>query len=82
MPNLTPLTPSGQKVGESRHEPQTFGAAVPSDPYAAWVARREAEQERQGTDVRWVVRPRTLAGPPLGASAAGAQTPGARVTRV
>ncbi|HEX4187514.1 MAG TPA: hypothetical protein VHY83_06435 [Solirubrobacteraceae bacterium] len=73
MPNLTPLTPSGQKVGESRHEPQTFGAAVPSDPYAAWVARREAEQERQGTDVRWVVRPRTLA---------GAQTPGARVTRV
>jgi hypothetical protein len=82
MPNLTSFTPSWREAGVSRHEPQTFGAAVPDDPYAAWLARREADQERQGTGVRWVFRPRTVAAAPLGASAAGAPAPGARVTRV
>jgi hypothetical protein len=76
MPNLTPFTPTTSETGESRHEPQTFGASVPDDPYTAWLARREAEEERQVSDVRWVVRPRTLDGTATGAHAAGA-----RVTR-
>jgi hypothetical protein len=76
MPNLTPFTANSSEAGESRHEPQTFGATVPDDPYTAWLARREAEQERQGTDVRWVMRPRTLDG-----AAVGAYPAGARVTR-
>ncbi len=76
MPNLTLLTPGTVSTGESRHEPQTFGASVPDDPYTAWLARREAEQDRQVTDVRWVMRPRPLDGTSIGAHAAGA-----RVTR-
>ena len=48
---------------ECRHEPETFGACiVPPDPYTAWLERRESDRERQGS-VRWVVRPRAVAGP-------------------
>jgi hypothetical protein len=60
MPNLTPFESNWPDAG--RHEPETFGASVPDDPYKAWLARREAEEERQqDTAVRWVVRPRTVA---------------------
>jgi hypothetical protein len=76
MPNLTAFTPNTSETGESRHEPQTFGSTVPDDPYTAWLARREAELERQGADVKWVVRPRMLDGTAIGVPAAGA-----RVTR-
>ena len=71
-PNLTRFTPSLAVQGESRHEPETFGASVPTDPYAAWVAKREAEQH-EDTEVRWVFRPRMVETPPIRASATAAQ---------
>jgi hypothetical protein len=53
----------GRDPSESRYEPDTFGAcAVPVDPYAAWMQRREADRERAEPQVRWVVRPRAAAG--------------------
>jgi hypothetical protein len=85
MPNLTPFESNWPDAG--RHEPETFGAAVPDDPYKAWLARREAEQERQqDTAVRWVVRPRTVATAAGQASATATQgsdgrSASARLTR-
>jgi hypothetical protein len=70
-PNLTQFTPNLAVQGESRHEPETFGARVPTDSYAAWLAKREAEQQ-EDTEVRWVFRPRMLETPAIRASAEGA----------
>jgi hypothetical protein len=81
MPNLTPFT-RGSTAEEGRHEPQTFGARVPHDPYAAWLAQRDAEQERrQEAEVRWVVRPRTVATPAGGRGAIGPMGPRQRMAR-
>jgi hypothetical protein len=75
MPNLTPFESNWPDAG--RHEPETFGASVPDDPYKAWLARREAEQERQqDAAVRWVVRPRTVATAAAQASATAIQGAG------
>jgi hypothetical protein len=53
----------GPEQAECRYEPETFGAVVPTDPYTAWLAQREAEREREAQgSVRWVVRPRAVAG--------------------
>ena len=59
------VTECARDQTECRHEPETFGACiVPPDPYTAWLDRRESDRERreQGS-VRWVVRPRAVAGP-------------------
>jgi hypothetical protein len=71
-PSLTHFTPNLTVEGETRHEPETFGARVPADPYAAWLAKRESEQQ-EDTEVRWVFRPRMLEAPAIRASAAGTQ---------
>lgn len=42
-----------------------------SDPYAEWVARREAQQTRERPEIRWVYR-HPGAGGGIGASAASA----------
>ncbi len=40
-----------------RCEAEAVGArSVPADPYAAWLERREDEQARDRTPVRWVYR--------------------------
>ncbi|HEV7585295.1 MAG TPA: hypothetical protein VGO14_05900 [Solirubrobacteraceae bacterium] len=75
MPNLTPFTPNWPDQGEGRHEPETFGASVPDDPYKAWLAERESEHERQQeASVRWVVRPPTVAAPAIHATTAAAES--------
>ena len=71
-PSLTQFTSNLAVQAESRHEPETFGARVPTDPYAAWLTKREAEQQ-EDTEVRWVFRPRMLETPAVRASTAGAQ---------
>lgn len=38
--------------------------AVPTDPYAAWVERHEAELTRERRPVRWVYRPALAADTP------------------
>ena len=82
MPNLTRFTRNWPDERQSRHEPETFGARVPQDPYAAWLAQREAEQERhQAAEVRWVVRPRTVAAPASGPAAIGPEGPKQRLER-
>jgi hypothetical protein len=41
----------------SRQEPQRLTRrAIAVDPYAAWLADREAERRREGEPVRWVYR--------------------------
>jgi hypothetical protein len=52
----------GRDPSESRYEPESFGACVPVDTYAAWMQQREADLERAEPQVRWVVRPRGAAG--------------------
>jgi hypothetical protein len=45
----------GTEVVPTRDEPRAFGARPASvDPYALWIAKREAERERP--EVRWVYR--------------------------
>jgi hypothetical protein len=46
--------------------------AVASDPYAAWLERREAERrQRERPEIRWVYRPPRSAGASGGAAGAG-----------
>jgi hypothetical protein len=44
-----------------RHEPETFGASIPTDSYASWLAQREAESQREAS-VRCIIRPTAVAG--------------------
>jgi hypothetical protein len=48
----------GLEDGTGRYEPQALTAhSVPTDPYTAWVAQREAACERDDrTPIRWVYR--------------------------
>jgi hypothetical protein len=57
-----------------RHEPQTLTErAFPRDPYAAWLAQREADCEStEGSNVRWIHRPRGLDAPVGGTGALAA----------
>ena len=48
----------GLEAGTGRYEPQALVShSVPTDPYMAWVAQREAARERDDrTPIRWVYR--------------------------
>jgi hypothetical protein len=76
------FTSDERDQSESRHEPEAFGTrSVPADPYTAWLERRQADREREDP-VRWVMRPRSLAGTAIRASAvAGQQTINCRDVR-
>jgi hypothetical protein len=53
-----PSGSAGQSRRPSRYEPR-FSAACPepTDPYMAWLSRREIDRAReQGTQNRWVCR--------------------------
>jgi hypothetical protein len=59
-PSVTLSIEDRRDPSESRQE--TLGTySVPADAYSAWLEQREAARERE-TPVRWVVRPRALAG--------------------
>jgi hypothetical protein len=46
----------GYELSQSRREPTGLGARA-ADPYAVWLAQREAERERdEPTRIRWVYR--------------------------
>jgi hypothetical protein len=64
-PSVVLSTRDGLDQTESRYEPQSFGLCrVPADPYTAWLEQREADRELDDhPQVRWVVRPRAVAGP-------------------
>jgi hypothetical protein len=64
--------PSDEMIG--RHEPQMLNErAFPRDPYAAWLAEQEADRERaEGSNVRWIQRPRGLDAPTGGTGALAA----------
>jgi hypothetical protein len=74
-PRLLPR--DGVEDAPTRYEPQTLAASAPAgDPYEAWRARREAERERERTQlaaVRWVYRQRGTAATPNSKEAAAAE---------
>jgi hypothetical protein len=42
---------------DMRREPEAFGVRAPAaDPYASWLAEREAEKETSRPEIRWVYR--------------------------
>jgi hypothetical protein len=76
-PTFRLLERDGVDDAPTRYEPETLSARKPpADPYEAWRAQREAERERDRTQVeavRWVQRHRgTAAAPTKGAAAAEA----------
>jgi hypothetical protein len=82
--SIAPSPQNGLGQNESRYEPQTFGArTVPTDRYTAWLEQREADREREDPQlVRWVIRPRALAGQATRASAVGDQDTQAAAEKV
>jgi hypothetical protein len=42
---------------DTRREPETLTVrSASSDPYALWLAQREAQQETERPEIRWVYR--------------------------
>jgi hypothetical protein len=59
FPRITaPSALDGWDETSSRHEPETLSTRfIPTDPYTAWLAQRDAERERdEYQPVRWVRR--------------------------
>jgi hypothetical protein len=51
------LSAGAYEVFDTRREPEAFAVpAAAADPYALWLAEREAEKDTERPEIRWVYR--------------------------